>query len=152
MGLVGFLPNIISGTPQKEADCVNTTQMGSYAFSEKQERELFFLWLTELNSSRLLILVTFTAVPASSMRTRAQIFLSYVCPVIPMLNQSNQKIDRKTTCKRRTWPEMVSWDRSFPPSLSNIHTHALCVSICVCQCSATCDWMFNSCVFKTRRK
>lgn len=49
----------------------------------REQRELLFLWLTELNSSKLLTLVTFTAVLVSSVCTQAQIFLSYVCPVIP---------------------------------------------------------------------
>lgn len=57
--------------------------MGSYAFSDKQKRELFFLWLTKLNRSRLLALVTFTAVLVSSVYTQAQIFLSYDLPVMP---------------------------------------------------------------------
>ena len=53
-----------------------------------------------------------------------------------MLNHSNQKIDGKT-CKRRTRPGMVSWDKNLFFSLS--HTHklvytliALCVCVCVC--------------------
>lgn len=55
---------------------------GLFCFFRK-ERELLFLWLTKLNSSKLLTLVTFTAVLVSSVCTQAQIFLSYVCPVIP---------------------------------------------------------------------
>lgn len=87
---------------------MNSTQIGSYAFSDKQERKLFFLWLTELNSSRLLTLVTFTAVPVSSVCTQAQIFLSCAYPVMPMLNQSNHKIDMKTPCKRRARQKLDS--------------------------------------------
>lgn len=75
-GLVGFLLNIISGTTQKKEDCVNLTQMGSYDFSDKQERQLFVLHLTKLNSSRLLTLVTFIAVSISSACTQAQILFA----------------------------------------------------------------------------
>ena len=70
-----------------------------------------------------------------------------------MLNHSNQKIHGKT-CKRRTRPGMVSWDKNLFYSLS--HTHNLvymlialcvCVFVCVCQYSAIYDWMFSRGVF-----
>ena len=51
-----------------------------------------------------------------------------------MLNHSNQKIDGKT-CKRRTRPGMVSWDKNLFFSLS--HTHKLVymlIALCVCVC------------------
>lgn len=52
-------------------------------FQKIKKENYFFLWLTKLNSSRLLTLVTFTAVPVSSVCTQAQIFLSYFFSVIP---------------------------------------------------------------------
>lgn len=41
-GTGGLSTEHYSWTPQKEADCVNSTQMGSYAFSEKKENYFSF--------------------------------------------------------------------------------------------------------------